>query len=58
MPLPLGAGGCAPGKIFKLHMHAGEFKSNFQTKINTLTPVFIPLSIGKIVKLQMHAVEF
>jgi hypothetical protein len=39
-------------------MHAGEFKSNFETKINTLTPVFMPLSIGKIFKLQMHAGEF
>jgi hypothetical protein len=53
-----GPGGCAPGKIFKLHMHADEIKSNFQTKINTLTPVFMPLSIGKIFKLQMHAGEF
>jgi hypothetical protein len=28
-------------------MHAGEFKSNFHTKINTLTPVFMPLSFAK-----------
>jgi hypothetical protein len=33
-------------KFFKLHMHAGEFKSNFHTKINTLTPVFMPLSFA------------
>jgi hypothetical protein len=24
-PLPLGCGGCAPGKFFKFQMHAGEF---------------------------------
>jgi hypothetical protein len=24
-PLPLGVRGCAPRKIFKLQMHAGEF---------------------------------
>jgi hypothetical protein len=57
-PSRWGSGGCAPGKIFKLHMHAGEFKSNFHTKINTLTPVFMPLSFGKIFKLHMHAGEF
>jgi hypothetical protein len=57
-PSRWGCGGCAPGKFFKLHMHAGEFKSNFHTKINTLTPVFMPLSFGKIFKLHMHAGEF
>jgi hypothetical protein len=33
-------------------------KSNFHTKINTLTPAFFPLSFGKIFKLLMHAGEF
>jgi hypothetical protein len=57
-PLPVGVRGLCPGKIFKLHMHAGDFKSNFHTNINTLTPVFMPLSFGKIFKLHMHAGDF
>jgi hypothetical protein len=58
VPPPAGARGCVPGKLFKLQMHTGEFKRIFQTKINTLTPVFIPVNFGKIFKLQMHADEF
>jgi hypothetical protein len=46
--LPLGPGGCAPGKIFKLQMHAGEFQRTFHTKINTLTPAFMPVNFGKV----------
>jgi hypothetical protein len=57
-PSRWGAGGCAPGKIFKLQMHAGEFKRIFQTKISTLTPVFMRVNFGKVFKLQMHAGEF
>jgi hypothetical protein len=29
-------------------MHAGEFKRIFQTKINTLTPAFMPVNFGKV----------
>jgi hypothetical protein len=57
-PSRRGPRGYVPGKIFKLQMHAGEFKSIFQTKINTLTNVFMPVSFAKIFKLQMHAGEF
>jgi hypothetical protein len=42
--LPLGA----RGKNFKLQMHAGEFERIFQTKINTLTPAFLPVNFGKV----------
>jgi hypothetical protein len=43
-----GSGGCAPGKIFKFQMHVGEFSRIFQTKIITLTPVFMPVDFGKV----------
>jgi hypothetical protein len=29
-------------------MHAGELKRIFQTKINTLTPSFMPVNFGKV----------
>jgi hypothetical protein len=29
-------------------MHAGEFLRIFQTKINTLTPAFMPVNFGKV----------
>jgi hypothetical protein len=47
-PLPLGARGLWPGKIFKLQMNAGEFKLIFHTKIDTLTPAFMPVNFGKV----------
>jgi hypothetical protein len=39
----------------KLHT---RFCAFFQTKINTLTPAFMPANFGKFFKLQMHAGDF
>jgi hypothetical protein len=48
-PLPhWGPGGCAPGKIFKIQMHAGEFQRILQTKVSTLTPVIMPVNFDKV----------
>jgi hypothetical protein len=29
-------------------MHAGEFQRILQTKLNTLTPAFMPVNLGKV----------
>jgi hypothetical protein len=42
--------GCAPGKSFKLQMHAGGFQGIFQTKLNTMTPAFMPVKFRKVPK--------
>jgi hypothetical protein len=37
-----------PSSCIKLQMHAGEFYRIFQTKINTLTPAFMPVNFVKV----------
>jgi hypothetical protein len=47
--LPLGARGLCPRKIFQSYRCMQvSFSAFFQTKINTLTPAFMPVNFGKV----------